>query len=99
MARYIDCDKCYHGIVCAYRHHYHDMITDCNHHKPMADGEEVRHGEWVIDKTKHIVHAGRKNSTKHISYKCSECGHKVGNNKYFNFCSRCGAKMDGGKEE
>ena len=41
MTRYIDCDKCYHGKVCAYRHHYHDMITDCNHYKPTADVVEV----------------------------------------------------------
>lgn len=37
----IDCDKCYHGRVCAYRHHYHDMIVECNHHIPTADVVEV----------------------------------------------------------
>ena len=38
---YIDCDKCYHGRVCAHRHHYHDMIVECNHHIPTADVVEV----------------------------------------------------------
>lgn len=42
MSKYIDCDKCYHGRVCAYRHQYHDMIVDCNHYKPTADVEEVK---------------------------------------------------------
>jgi rubrerythrin len=64
---------------------------------PSADVAEVKHGECVIDRAEHIVPAGRKNSTKHISYKCSECGRKFGNNKYLNYCPNCGAKMDGGK--
>ena len=38
---YIDCDKCYHGRVCAHRHHYHDMIVECNHHIPTVDVAEV----------------------------------------------------------
>ena len=38
---YIDCDKCYHGRVCAHRHHYHDMIVECNHHISTADVAEV----------------------------------------------------------
>lgn len=66
---------------------------------PTADVAEVRHGECVIDRAEHIVPVGRKNSIKHISYKCSECGRKFGNNKYLNYCPNCGAKMDGGKAE
>lgn len=41
MARYIDCENCYHGKVCAERHIYHDMIVSCPHHIPKADVVEV----------------------------------------------------------
>lgn len=34
---YIDCDKCSHGCVCAYRHQYDDHIVTCRHWQP-ADG-------------------------------------------------------------
>ena len=38
---YIDCDKCSHGIVCAYRHQYDDHIVTCSHWKPADDVVEV----------------------------------------------------------
>ena len=41
MSEYIDCDNCYHGSVCAYRHHKNELITDCNHYTPKADVVEV----------------------------------------------------------
>lgn len=34
---YIDCDKCSHGCVCAYRHQYDDHIVTCSHWKPADD--------------------------------------------------------------
>lgn len=34
---YIDCDKCSHGSVCAYRHQYDDHIVTCSHWKPAGD--------------------------------------------------------------
>lgn len=48
MARYIDCDKCYHDRVCAYRHQYHDMITDCNHHIPKAEIERLKTENLIL---------------------------------------------------
>lgn len=45
MARYIDCNKCYHGRVCAYKHHYNDMVVECSHYIHTADVVEVKHGE------------------------------------------------------
>lgn len=92
MARYIDCDKCYHGRVCAYRHQYHDMIVDCNHYKPTADVEEVKHSRWENISGFDV---------------CNICGTspaywepKPNNPKgYPPYCHNCGAKMDGGKEE
>ena len=38
---YIDCDKCSHGCVCAYRHQYDDHIVTCSHWKPADDVVEV----------------------------------------------------------
>lgn len=89
---YIDCDKCYHGRVCAHRHHYHDMIVECNHHIPTADVVEVKHGEWLG-----IADFGNGNC---IGY-CSVCGtmQKAENGSvlklYHRHCHNCGAKMDG----
>lgn len=37
---YIDCDKCSHGKVCAYRHQYDDHIVTCSHWKPADDKAE-----------------------------------------------------------
>ena len=38
---YIDCDKCSHGCVCAYRHQYDDHIVTCSHWKPADDNAEI----------------------------------------------------------
>ena len=84
MARYIDCCKCYHGRVCAYRHHYHDMIVECNHHIPTADVEEVKHGYW-----KHNLYC----SVCGYLYDTGEYTNAK------DFCPKCGAKMDGGNAE
>lgn len=40
---YIDCDKCSHGKVCAYRHQYDDHIVTCSHWQP-ADGVTHKSG-------------------------------------------------------
>ena len=38
---YIDCDKCSHGCVCAYRHQYDDHIATCSHWQPADDKAEI----------------------------------------------------------
>lgn len=38
---YIDCDKCSHGSVCAYRHQYDDHIVTCSHWRPADDKAEI----------------------------------------------------------
>lgn len=93
---YIDCDKCYHGRVCAHRHHYHDMIVECNHHTPTADVVEVKHGEW-LDDFKTFVTVGGSGAEKSylVGYKCSLCGRSEINKEPY--CN-CGAKMDGRKD-
>lgn len=53
--------------------------------QPTADVVEVRHGEW------------RKANDKYPRYVCTICNHLF-NNKNYNYCPNCGAKMDGKKE-
>lgn len=51
-----------------------------------ADVEEVRHGEW------------REVNDKYPRYVCTVCNHLF-NNKNYNYCPCCGAKMDGERSE
>jgi hypothetical protein len=58
---------------------------------PIADVEEVRHGEW------------EQNPYCKRIYFCSECGRHIEDGscnpyEHFPYC-HCGAKMDGGKKE
>ena len=97
MSKYIDCENCYHGKVCAERHIYHDMIVSCPHHIPTADVKEVKHGY-------------NKSSMNPVDeFICSECGamfadvslvkedEENGDINYYEFefkyCPNCGAKM------
>ncbi len=81
MAKDIDCNKCYHSEVCAYKMTFKDTIMSCNEYIPTADVEEVKHGEWVGE----------------YGYypNCSLCGTKVKQMGGTNYCPNCGAKMDG----
>ena len=38
---YIDCDKCSHGSVCAYRYQYDDHIVTCSNWQPADDKTEI----------------------------------------------------------
>ena len=71
MARYIDCDKCYHAKVCAYKEVYKGMIVDCKKHIPTADVVEVVH----CADCKHLV--------VYDNF-CMYFGHKTNDN---DFCS------------
>lgn len=90
MARYIDCDKCYHGKVCAERHFYKNSIVACKQHMPTADVVEVKHGRWKI---------------KTDEYDCEYMMCSVCKEEFYpvdadtvdttpNYCPNCGAKMD-----
>ena len=46
---YIDCDKCSHGKVCAYRHQYDDHIVTCSHWKPVAEARKLTHQKIVSE--------------------------------------------------
>lgn len=56
---------------------------------PTADVQEVKHGEWIVDR-----------SPVEVEFKCSECGFSyIEADSYqecnCNYCPHCGAKMDG----
>lgn len=74
--------------------HYNALINQLITKQPTADVKEVKHGEWIIDKSYTCIPINSLKPTKRISYKCSECGCKSGNNKYFKHCPKCGAKMN-----
>ena len=93
---YIDCDKCYHGRVCAHRHHYHDMIVECNHHIPTADVVEVKHGEWLPI----VIQDNYLEPPYCDSCKCSVCEYEIDvSETVYNYCPNCGAKMDGERRD
>ena len=47
---YIDCDKCSHGKVCAYRHQYDDHIVTCSHWQPADDKTEIERLRAKVEK-------------------------------------------------
>lgn len=59
---------------------------------PSADVQPVVHGEWVDGGVDGVGACG-------IEYrynKCSVCGYEYSFPMKYNFCPRCGARMDGG---
>ena len=64
--------------------------------QPTADVEEVRRGKWIEEQAQHVVYR-LKCRAAWVKYTCPFCGKKNGRYKS-NYCSNCGAKMDGGKE-
>lgn len=60
-------------------------FENCNNHIPL-DVVEVNHGEWI------------KVSEKYPRYVCTACNHLF-NNKNYNYCPCCGARMDGTPKE
>jgi len=91
MARYVDIEP---YEDCRIILNKEDVGFPCRD-LPTADVEEVRHGEWIVEKI----------NGKKVCY-CSKCGVGVKDEKtdrYMDmsaapFCPNCGAKMDGGKE-
>ena len=65
------------------------LLNDC----PRAEVESVRHGRWV-DNTK-MIHG-----SPDYLFNCSECGFAIWGSRVMelNYCSYCGAKMDGGAD-
>ena len=78
-----------------YEQGYHSLSRECSElikyidEMPTADVEVVRHGEWIWTEN------GEEDYEQF--WVCSVCKEK----SYIEtkFCSDCGAKMDGGKDE
>lgn len=68
----------------------HNNIQTLIQEAPTIDALPVKHGHW-IEKRKKTFFEG----LYEVSYTCNLCGDVV-YGKY-NYCSNCGAKMDGGE--
>lgn len=94
----MSCKDCIHYEICEIMSDQYGISkippSQCGFYKPTADVVEVRHGEWI----------------KHFSYglwhyDCPFCddGFAMAEdfeaNKLPNYCSNCGAKMDGERKE
>lgn len=99
------CNDCFHWGACQ------NMIQICNckvfevsegaeeceHYKPTADVVEVKHGHWDDRENPRW----RAYNIRH----CSMCGWNIPKNNLrkkdmnWNYCPKCGAKMDGGKHD
>lgn len=55
---------------------------------PTVDAEPVRHGKWI--------NAGHDAFTQYR--RCSCCARLLANAPAYDYCPRCGAKMDGGND-
>lgn len=89
---YNDCGENYERIV---RSDAIGTVVDlCVKSAPVADVQEVKHGEWIK----------MYNNPDDGNYYCSECHHSIDIatgretpiDREFFYCLHCGAKMDGG---
>lgn len=91
MSKYIDADKLQETVYKrvnnpAIRGWLNSLINE----QPTADVKEVKHGQWS-------PFPAYKNNYTGICYECTECG--CNDTEPTNFCSNCGARMDGGVKE
>lgn len=62
---------------------------------PAADVAPVVHAEWVVSRTDR----GWNGSEYPTHCKCTHCGRELPYLDRDNYCSSCGAKMDGGEKD
>ena len=72
-------------------------VWACIESQPTVDAVEVVHGRWIPQKYEEKFEVGNYEHAEYVLYHCSECGVPCAVER--NFCSNCGAKMDGGKED
>lgn len=100
MARYIDADNLINELSAACMPIYEKGITgilgdnssiaDIINEQPIADVQEVKHGEWLkpsndsVD-SKQWICSECKGLTE-TAYYCGHC--------YYNYCPNCGARME-----
>lgn len=96
--RYIDAEKLWEDIesediytdfqsACIFK-----MVREKINTAPTADVEEVRHGQWLLEK--------EPDGTPYC-FHCSECDndfHCISITSKYAYCPNCGAKMDKEKE-
>ena len=77
-----------------------DFVLDCPlPNMPAADVVEVKHAEWIYHECVSSYESAKS------GYSCSACGAFINEEVfetdeiYKNFCSGCGAKMDGERKE
>ena len=98
--RYIDADKLCKGlkemasVQCSDKQNTILGVVSTIENTPTADVVEVKHGEWIEAYVEYNWHA-----TNYVY--CSLCKETrpYGDQRIYNYCPKCGAKMDGGKEE
>lgn len=98
------CDRCIHNRVCkdkppeSYPQFMIDIMTDkCEHYINNTDIQPVKHGKW-----EEVTDYGGWGDTH---YRCSVCGEEwyledgKPKDNNMNFCPRCGARMDGDRDD
>ena len=92
----VTCKDCVHHEVC-FNYVIGDEVERCDRFKNIADVAEVKHGHWM---TYYCTNGGqsiRGRTIRYRTYTCDACGKANGRHKT-NYCSNCGAKMDGGEK-
>lgn len=101
MAEYINRNKLVENLEQFAPEHLTPLIRTLIEKQPAADVEEVKHGEWIQGWE---LEKGFEDNDEIPYIKCSLCGKTEWHidkerNTTPNYCSDCGAKMDGGKAE
>ena len=89
MSRYIDADALLNAInqnIAEAHNERCAQILEAVLYAPTADVAEVKHGEWLLGKYKCMDRSV-----------CSVCNAVYEGGDAWNYCPRCGAKMDGEK--
>ena len=93
MTRYIDADALAKFIDYGHLNNPDEKLYSENDIREMIDmmptiTEPVRHGKWIKADSQQYFR-------KHYpAFTCSECGQRKDNQKIWNYCPHCGARMD-----
>ena len=96
MAEYIDLEAFKRKLIDE-KSFFPAIVARALHEMPAADVVEVKHGEWIVVKEYNDY---RMRYEAKIAW--SVCGHKPKYEGYLSdmdYCPKCGAKMDGGRDE
>lgn len=90
MERYIGANALKEDLI-HNRGFYPAIVKRAIENAPTADVTEVRHGVWQVTDS----------DIGYVEMACSLCGckHVFYTDQGYNYCSKCGAKMDGKRKE